>query len=179
MAKQRRSEAGGTDGPRRRKRRPLTTVVNGPRGRDAKGRFVKGNTFAIGKPAHRVFKLRAELSSTAAEEIRPAEGRQMARKAYEMAMKGNLDAMKLLAPYTWAKMEAFDVREVDAGALAPVSDHVAAELLDIVARFRRGDLNREQALAEVTIMREVMRAQELDALTRALALLEGEDGHAP
>jgi hypothetical protein len=180
MAKRPPGDADAPDGKRRRRKaRPSKTVGNGPQGRDAKGRFAAGNRFSRGKRAHRVFRLRAELSVTAAEEIRPAEGRQMARKAYEMAMKGNLDAMKLLAPYTWTKMEASDVRELDDGRHATASDNVAAELLTIVGRFRRGDINREQALAEVSIMREVMRAQELDALTRALALLEGEDGHAP
>jgi hypothetical protein len=114
----------GTTGARVRERR---SVLSDPAplayGRDAAGRFTRGNTAGHGR-AHVFAQQAAALRRAFYAEVKPADMRAMVRKLVSQALEGNLQAARLVL--LWIVGKPADAHHPDAVAAMLAAEAQAA-----------------------------------------------------
>ena len=117
----------------RKKKRPST---NGSNGRDARGRFTKGNPGGPGNPyARRVANLRSRLLAEGSDD----DLAEIARRLVKLARSGNLAAAKVLFSYTLGPPQP---------GISPDSVDVDEARVTLQRHFAFKQLDGELALAE-------------------------------
>ena len=149
------------------------TISNGENGRDANGRFAKGYAGGPGNPNLRRL---GELQEALRRAVSPQDLTAVCKKLVELALDGDVQAMKLLFERTMGKVAVADDATRETLQLPPLVDAVSCRdaMSAVLSAMGEGFLSVDAAAKMASIVELGRRAIETVDLDRRLAALEEE-----